>query len=127
VAALIFLGATRTITGSKDLVDHRDYRILSDCGLFQELKELRLRSWERCPVPLESIDAVVPMHAHLDHISYLPGLVAQGVHERVFCTGGTADAVCRDVVLIESTFKKLLRERLSWDAQTPAYAEWIEG
>ena len=98
--------------------------MLSDCELFQGLKELRLRDWESCPVSLDSIDAVVPTHANLDQVGSLPGLVAHDFHERVFCTGGTADA---DVVLIKSTFKKLLRERLSWDAQAPAHAEWIKG
>ncbi len=88
---LTFLGAARTVTGSKYLLTHNGRRVLFDCGLFQGLKELRLRNWEDFPVPPSSIDAVVLTHAHLDHVGYLPRLVAQGFAGRVFCTAGTRD------------------------------------
>ena len=44
-----FLGAAGTVTGSKYLVDTGDKKILIDCGLFQGLKELRLKNWEYPP------------------------------------------------------------------------------
>ena len=88
---LTFLGAARTVTGSKYLVDHHGSRVLVDCGLFQGLKELRLRNWDPFPEPPRSIQAVVLTHAHLDHVGYLPRLVAQGFKGRVFCTAGTMD------------------------------------
>jgi len=91
VAQLTFLGAARTVTGSKYLVQHGDTRVLVDCGLFQGLKELRERNWEPFPIPPSSIHAVVLTHAHLDHVGYLPRLVAQGFTGRVFCTAGTMD------------------------------------
>ena len=91
MAQLTFLGAARTVTGSKYLVQHGDSRVLVDCGLFQGLKELRLRNWQSFPVPPSSISAVVLTHAHLDHVGYLPRLVAQGFKGRVFCTAGTMD------------------------------------
>jgi metallo-beta-lactamase family protein len=94
---LTFLGAARTVTGSKYLLEHSGSRVLVDCGLFQGLKELRLRNWEDFPVPPSSIDAVVLTHAHLDHVGYLPRLVAGGYRGRVFCTPGTAD-LCRLVL-----------------------------
>jgi metallo-beta-lactamase family protein len=88
---LTFLGAAGTVTGSKYLIDTGDHRVLVDCGLFQGLKELRLRNWESLPVPASTIDALVLTHAHLDHCGYLPRLVAQGFRGRVFCTAGTRD------------------------------------
>ena len=91
MAQLTFLGAARTVTGSKYLVQHGDTRVLVDCGLFQGLKELRERNWEEFAVPPSSIHAVVLTHAHLDHVGYLPRLVAQGFTGRVFCTSGTMD------------------------------------
>jgi len=91
VATLTFLGAARTVTGSKYLLQHNDTRLLIDCGLFQGLKPLRLRNWDPFPVEPSSIDAVVLTHGHLDHIGYLPRLVAKGYRGRVFCTPGTAD------------------------------------
>jgi|KBSMisStandDraft_5_1062788.scaffolds.fasta_scaffold00616_2 metallo-beta-lactamase family protein len=88
---LTFLGAAGTVTGSKHLLDLGDHRVLIDCGLFQGLKELRLRNWAALPVDASRIDAVVLTHAHLDHCGYLPRLVAQGFKGRIFCTPGTRE------------------------------------
>src|SRR5262249_44092884 len=60
-------------------------------GLFQGLKELRLRNWEPLPLAPASIDAVVLTHAHLDHCGYLPRLVAGGYRGRIFCTPATKE------------------------------------
>lgn len=97
MAELTFLGAARTVTGSKYLLDAGGARVLVDCGLFQGLKDLRQRNWEAFPVPPASIHAIVLTHAHLDHVGYLPRLVAQGFRGTVFCTAGTAD-LCRLVL-----------------------------
>jgi metallo-beta-lactamase family protein len=94
---LTFLGAARTVTGSKYLLEHDGRRVLVDCGLFQGLKELRQRNWEPFPVPPDSLDAAVLTHAHLDHVGYLPRLIAQRYAGRVFCTAGTMD-LCRLVL-----------------------------
>lgn len=91
MSKLTFLGAARTVTGSKYLLEHNGQKVLFDCGLFQGLKDLRLRNWGEFPVPPESLNAVVLTHAHLDHVGYLPRLVAQGYRGRVFCTPGTKD------------------------------------
>ncbi len=90
-ASLTFLGAARTVTGSKHLLQVGDRRLLVDCGLFQGLKSLRERNWQALPLKAASIDAVVLTHAHLDHCGYLPRLVSQGYEGRVFCTPGTAE------------------------------------
>ena len=95
--SITFLGAARTVTGSKHLVENNGTRVLVDAGLFQGLKELRERNWQDLPVPAESIDAIVLTHAHLDHCGYLPRLVMQGFRGRVFCTQGTQD-LCRIVL-----------------------------
>jgi metallo-beta-lactamase family protein len=97
MSSVTFLGAARTVTGSKYLVEVGDQRLLVDCGLFQGLKELRLRNWEPLPVEADRIHAVVLTHAHVDHSGFLPRLFAQGFRGRVFCTPGTAD-LCRIVL-----------------------------
>ena len=97
MADLTFLGAARTVTGSKYLLEHGGKRVLIDCGLFQGLKELRLRNWVEFPTPPREIDAIVLTHAHLDHVGYLPRLRAHGYKGRVFCTAGTLD-LCRVVL-----------------------------
>lgn len=54
-----FLGAAGSVTGSRYLITVGDFRFLFDCGLFQGLKELRLRNWDDFPVDPSSIQAVV--------------------------------------------------------------------
>ena len=95
--SITFLGAARTVTGSKYLVESSGARIMVDAGLFQGLKELRERNWQDLPIQASSIDAIVLTHAHLDHCGYLPRLVSQGFRGRVFCTQGTQD-LCKIVL-----------------------------
>jgi len=99
-ASLQFLGAAGTVTGSKHLVTYNDKRVLLDCGLFQGLKELRLRNWQPLEVPPAAIDAVVLSHAHIDHSGYLPLLARQGFKGPVYCTSATADLL--RVLLLDS-------------------------
>jgi metallo-beta-lactamase family protein len=94
---LTFLGAARTVTGSKYLLETGTAKILIDCGLFQGLKELRERNWAGLPFNPSDLGAVVLTHAHLDHCGYLPRLVSQGFRGRIFCTPGTQD-LCRIVL-----------------------------
>ena len=94
---LTFLGAARTVTGSKYLLDTGTARILIDGGLFQGLKTLRQLNWRDLPIPASSLDAIVLTHAHLDHCGYLPRIVMQGFRGRIFCTAGTRD-LCRIVL-----------------------------
>lgn len=90
-AALRFLGATDTVTGSRYLLEAGGRRVLVDCGLFQGYKRSRERNRAPFPVPPDSIDAVVLTHAHLDHTGYVPALVRDGFGGRVYATDGTTD------------------------------------
>ncbi|HPC35125.1 MAG TPA: MBL fold metallo-hydrolase [Candidatus Marinimicrobia bacterium] len=89
--SLTFLGATGTVTGSRYLLKTEHKQYLIDCGLFQGLKELRLRNWEPFPISPENIDAVILTHAHIDHTGYLPRLVRQGFKGAIYATTATTD------------------------------------
>ena len=91
---LRFLGAAGTVTGSRYLLESSQSRVLVDCGLFQGYKELRLRNWDRFPVPPAQLGAVVLTHAHIDHSGYLPRLAKEGFRGRIHCTEATAE-LCR--------------------------------
>ncbi len=88
-----FLGAAGTVTGSRFLISTARANVLVDCGLFQGLKEFRLRNWDPFPVQSASLDAVVLSHAHLDHSGYVPALCRNGFQGRVIATEGTV-ALC---------------------------------
>ena len=88
-----FLGAAGTVTGSAHLVRAGGRAVLLDCGLFQGLKELRLRNWRDFPVDPAAIDAVVVSHAHVDHTGRLPLLVRQGFRGPMYCTAATRGLV----------------------------------
>jgi metallo-beta-lactamase family protein len=91
MTTLQFLGAAGTVTGSKFLLDTNGTRTMIDCGLFQGLKELRLRNWGPLAVNPASITSVLLTHAHIDHSGYLPRLVRDGFRGRVYATNATAD------------------------------------
>jgi len=97
---LTFLGATETVTGSKYLLEGAGHRILIDCGLFEGTKNLRLRNWAPLPFPVETIDAVILTHAHIDHSGYLPVLARLGYRGPICASRGTSD-LC-DVMLRDS-------------------------
>ncbi len=86
-----FLGAARSVTGSKHLLEIDDKKVLVDCGMFQGQKELRLRNWDKLPVDPKEIDIVVITHAHIDHTGYLPRLVKDGFSGKIICTSATED------------------------------------
>jgi metallo-beta-lactamase family protein len=91
---LSFFGAAGTVTGSRFLVQAGRARVMVDCGLFQGLKELRLRNWDRFPIEPSAIEAVALTHAHLDHSGFLPALRRDGYRGPIYATPGTV-ALCR--------------------------------
>ncbi|HSB09408.1 MAG TPA: MBL fold metallo-hydrolase [Blastocatellia bacterium] len=91
MATIQFLGATGTVTGSKYLLEVHGNRVLIDCGLFQGLKELRVRNWESLPISPASITWVLLTHAHIDHSGYLPRLARDGFRGPIYTTSATAD------------------------------------
>jgi metallo-beta-lactamase family protein len=98
--SLTCLGAARTVTGSRHLLQLGGRKILVDCGLFQGLKALRLKNWAAFPVDPGSVDTVVLTHAHLDHSGYLPKFAREGFKGDIVCSEGTA-ALC-ELLLLDS-------------------------
>ena len=95
-----FLGGAGVVTGSKYLIDLGDFEFLVDCGLFQGGRKLRELNWDKFPMPLNDLEAVVLTHAHLDHIGYLPRLVQQGFKGPIYCTEATAELA--KILLLDS-------------------------
>lgn len=86
-----FLGAAGTVTGSKYLLTHNGRKILIDCGLFQGPKTLRLKNWDKFPVNPAEINSIILTHAHIDHSGYIPRLIKEGFHGKIYCTSATKE------------------------------------
>jgi metallo-beta-lactamase family protein len=100
-----FLGAAETVTGSKYLLESSNgNKILIDCGLFQGVKNLRLRNWQEFPVDVNSISAIVLSHAHIDHSGYIPKLVQKGFQKTIYCTPATK--ALAEILLEDSAYIK---------------------
>lgn len=97
---LAFHGGAGTVTGSKYLLSAGPDRVLVDCGMFQGLKELRLRNWRRLEFAPSSVQHVVLTHAHVDHSGYLPRFVRDGFDGDVHCTPATREIA--EVLLLDS-------------------------
>ena len=107
---LTFHGAAETVTGSKYLLEADKARVLIDCGLFQGLKELRLKNWQPLPFTAASVQAVVLTHAHIDHVGYLPRFVRDGFRGPVYCTPATAELA--EIILFDCAKNQAGRRRL---------------
>lgn len=101
---LKFLGGAKSVTGSKYLLEIDSaktcYKLMLDCGLFQGLKDLRLKNWEEFPINPKNIDAVVISHCHIDHTGYLPRIYKEGYKGKVYCTQATKDLM--EIMLLDS-------------------------
>jgi metallo-beta-lactamase family protein len=99
---LTFLGAAKTVTGSRFLLEVDKKLFLIDCGLFQGLKELRLKNWDVFPINPATIDVIVLTHAHIDHTGYLPRIYRQGYSNPIYATKSTTD-LC-NIMLPDSAY-----------------------
>lgn len=102
--SLAFHGAAKTVTGSKYLLKAGGSSLLVDCGMFQGVKELRLRNWDEPKFDPRTVGTVALTHTHIDHCGWLPRLIKLGFNGKVLCTPPTADLlpiVLRDAARLQ--------------------------
>ena len=97
---ITFHGATRTVTGSRHLLEINGHRILLECGLYQGRRKDTYERNRRCGFNPRSIDAVLLSHAHIDHSGNLPLLVKNGYEGPIFATAATAHLA--NIMLLDS-------------------------
>jgi metallo-beta-lactamase family protein len=89
-----FLGAARTVTGSKHLIKTKQNTLLLDCGFFQGRSQNSEEMNQHLGFDPFSLDFMVLSHAHIDHSGSIPNLVKQGFKGPIYCTPATLD-LCR--------------------------------
>jgi metallo-beta-lactamase family protein len=94
-----FIGAAKTVTGSKTAVSAGNRTVLVDCGLFQGPKEIRMQNWNSFE-GAKDLNSVILTHAHIDHSGYLPKLVREGFNGPIYSSPGTHD-LCK-IMLLDS-------------------------
>lgn len=85
-----FVGAARTVTGSRHLININGHTILIDCGLFQGSIEEAYKTNSELPFDSSKVDAAILTHAHVDHCGSLPTLIKQGFGGQIYATHASA-------------------------------------
>jgi len=122
---LAFLGAARTVTGSRHRIAWGESSWLYDCGLYQghrDEADAVNRTFQFDPAQL---DGVVISHAHLDHTGNLPTLIAQGFGGPIHITEASADLsrvmLPDSAHLMEKDVDHVNRHRNGKPARRPLY------
>ncbi|MCE5301886.1 MAG: MBL fold metallo-hydrolase [Planctomycetaceae bacterium] len=108
---LQFLGGAGQVTGSQYYLEADGAQLLVDCGMHQE-RAFLARNWDKSPLPLRQLDAILLTHAHVDHCGLAPKLVREGFRGPILTTFASADLVelvLRDAAEIQAedaAFKK---------------------
>ncbi len=97
---LRFFGAVDTTTGSMHLLEANGQRVLLECGLYQGHRKEAFERNRNIKAPVDSLDACVLSHAHIDHSGNLPSLVKAGYKGPIHATPATRD-LC-DIMLADS-------------------------
>jgi len=126
---LEFIGAARTVTGSKHLLRTSRATVLLDCGLFQGHRSESIELNRSLPIDVGDVDAVVLSHAHIDHSGALPILHRRGYRGPIYATPATRDLcvpMLEDAVAIQTAdarhIKKLIeRDHLDLEPVVPLY------
>lgn len=126
-----FVGAARTVTGSRHLVRTKHANVLLDCGLFQGRRKESNAKNEELGVDPRELDAVILSHAHIDHSGALPLLVKRGYDGPIFTTPATRDlcaVMLEDAAMIQANdarfINKLIeRDHVAMEPVEPLYTE----
>ena len=98
-----FLGAAKTVTGSKHLIELWDNtRVLLDCGMYQGLGKDTYALNASEPFDPSTLKAIVLSHAHIDHSGLIPKYVKDGFNGPIFATKATF-ALC-EIMLRDSAY-----------------------
>ncbi len=123
------------VTGSRILLrvsfpDGKDYRILIDCGYFQEIQYRHLNYVD--DIDPTTIDAILVTHNHIDHTGLLPKMVKQGYRNPIYMTEITRELLPKylmDSADQQEDNAKYLQDKFpgdEWKFNVPYHSEDVE-
>ena len=98
-----FYGGAGKVTGSNFLISGAGGKVLVDCGVEQGADFCEECVYGPFPYEVETVDALILTHAHLDHVGRIPKLVRDGFRGKIYMTPPTrdlAELILRDSVRI---------------------------
>jgi metallo-beta-lactamase family protein len=111
------------VTGScHELRIDDEHSVLIDCGLFQgnDVSQTQTKTEQlKIDFPIETIEALIVTHCHIDHVGRLPYLLMAGFEKKIICSVATAQLIplvledalkigfTRDTKLIASFLRKV--------------------
>ena len=92
MAKIIHHGAVSGVTGScHQLFIDDAHSVLVDCGMFQGAEASQLEQGSLAiDFPLNTVEALVVTHCHIDHVGRIPYLLAAGFDKPIYATEATA-------------------------------------
>ena len=120
---LYFYGGGQEVTGANYLLENkisgRETKILIDCGMFQGSKDREKKNNVLFEYNLETIDALIVTHAHMDHIGRIPILVKNGFKGEIFSTPATRELA---KLMLEDALA-ILQHEAAYDGTEAPYEE----
>ena len=119
-----FFGADRAVTGSNNMVEFGQTKVLFDCGMYQCGRFCEIENYKPFTYDPVSVAAVFVSHPHADHCGKLPKLYKDGFRGKVYCTAPARKLA--QVVLEDSA--KLIGREAKRDKTEPLFTlEDVEG
>ena len=81
---LHFFGAAQTVTGSQHVLEVNGRMIMLDCGMYQGPRKEMVTRNRAFHFDLDTLDAMLLSHGHIDHSGNLPNLVKNGYRGPIY-------------------------------------------
>jgi metallo-beta-lactamase family protein len=94
---IIHHGGAKGVTGYfHELWIDREHSVLIDCGLFQgnDVSQTQTETEQlKIDFPIETIEALIVTHCHIDHVGRLPYLLMAGFEKKIICSVASAQLI----------------------------------